>query len=534
MNFPIDHDCNLVAKATALYVQSLPTFASSDASTLNAGDRSHLPGNTEPVRPLFVLVSGPPGSGKSTIAGQIAPLLELPLLAKDTIKESIADVLDVNDVDLSRQVGQASIAVMFALARESPVGAVLDCNLRRTRAVGDVAGLPGDVVELFCRCDWALAQQRYRERTPSRHAVHLDGARSDDDLWNSDVTEPVGGDWPVIEIDTTTPQRAEIVVRRVRECRARESPARDHPLLVFTAPPRLQELARRAGIRLEAAEANYTGWSKLVVLAGDVALWTPRDHTQVEAFERELRALELVGAAGIAGVPTVHRVIDDENIRPYPIAVGDRLPGVPLVDRIETMSSADLFALGEQLGRRVARWHALPPFTALERRDGLEVIGRVSAEIARTRSEHAETAIAMDRSRALDPVLVHGDLHEGQILVDANDPTRITGILDWQTARIDHPFVEFGLGEWGTALWRAHRRVFPELRRRAWSAYAAARGLDEGLALIFEWFHAASHAARLLGARPFPVEHNPDVTGTAADAVADVRSTLQQLAARRT
>ncbi len=40
-------------------------------------------------------------------------------------------------------------------------------------------------------------------------------------------------------------------------------------------------------------------------------------------------------------------------------------------------------------------------------------------------------------------------------------PHRLTGILDWQTARVDHPFVEFDLGEWGTALWRGHRVHLP-------------------------------------------------------------------------
>ena len=73
------------------------------------------------------------------------------------------------------------------------------------------------------------------------------------------------------------------------------------------------------------------------------------------------------------------------------------------------------------------------------------------------------------------PVLVHGDIHEDQLLADGE---RLTGILDWETARIDHPFWDFDLGEWGTGLWRRRRRDFSALWARGWRAYALARGLD--------------------------------------------------------
>jgi predicted kinase len=37
----------------------------------------------------FVVVSGPPASGKTTLAVAIAPALGLPLIAKDTIKQAL-------------------------------------------------------------------------------------------------------------------------------------------------------------------------------------------------------------------------------------------------------------------------------------------------------------------------------------------------------------------------------------------------------------------------------------------------------------
>lgn len=50
-------------------------------------------------RPLFVAVSGPPASGKSTLAPPLARRMALPLVAKDTIKDALMSVLAAPDVD---------------------------------------------------------------------------------------------------------------------------------------------------------------------------------------------------------------------------------------------------------------------------------------------------------------------------------------------------------------------------------------------------------------------------------------------------
>jgi adenylate kinase family enzyme len=45
------------------------------------------------TRPLAVLVNALPGAGKTTLARTLSHHLELPLLSKDIIKETLADVL---------------------------------------------------------------------------------------------------------------------------------------------------------------------------------------------------------------------------------------------------------------------------------------------------------------------------------------------------------------------------------------------------------------------------------------------------------
>lgn len=152
----------------------------------------------------FVVVSGGPGSGKSTLAPVLAERLGLPLIAKDTIKEAMMTVLPVPDVDASREIGRAAVAAVYALARANG-GGVLDSVWHRSRALIDLAALPGRIVEVCCRCDRAVVEERYRRRGRDRVAGHFSSARTSAELWSTETTEPVAGGWPVIDVDTTGP-----------------------------------------------------------------------------------------------------------------------------------------------------------------------------------------------------------------------------------------------------------------------------------------------------------------------------------------
>ena len=165
-----------------------------------AGDNALV---TDRLRPgVFVIVSGPPASGKTTLSRAIAPALGLPLIAKDTIKQALMTVLPVPDVAASRVVGRASVAALLAVAAESG-GAVVESVWHRSHAVDDLRRLPGAVAEVFCRCDPVVAAERYAARAGTRDAGHFDASRVTGELWNDEVARPVDGGWPVIEVDTT-------------------------------------------------------------------------------------------------------------------------------------------------------------------------------------------------------------------------------------------------------------------------------------------------------------------------------------------
>lgn len=112
---------------------------------------------------LFVLVGGWPGSGKSTLARALAAELRLPLLAKDEIKEAVADELGRPDtVAASQRLGRAAVLVMLRIAATCP-GAVMDSTwFEYTRSL--VTALPGRLVEVRCVVSVEVARARYDVR----------------------------------------------------------------------------------------------------------------------------------------------------------------------------------------------------------------------------------------------------------------------------------------------------------------------------------------------------------------------------------
>jgi predicted kinase len=132
--------------------------------------------------PQLIVVAGPPASGKTTLARQLARALCLPLICKDTLKEALYDHLGAGDRAWSRQLGYAVIRGMYALAHDildAGTSLILESTFTDPRTSGElgelVAAAGARLTVVYCSADPAVLCARFNARSAGdRHPGHLD------------------------------------------------------------------------------------------------------------------------------------------------------------------------------------------------------------------------------------------------------------------------------------------------------------------------------------------------------------------------
>lgn len=163
-------------------------------------------------RPVVIIVTGSPGTGKTTLAQRLAEHFCLPLIAKDAIKEHLYDALGYGEIAWSRKLSRASIMVLYGMLESllaAGVSCVIEANFWRTLGTEDLLPLVRRYkfwpIQVVCCTDPAVLQARLRQRAISgeRHPGHHDdptGSTSPEDLERFGPLD-IGG--AVIGLDTT-------------------------------------------------------------------------------------------------------------------------------------------------------------------------------------------------------------------------------------------------------------------------------------------------------------------------------------------
>ncbi len=175
------------------------------------------------TRPSLLLVTGAPGSGKTTLATYLAHTLSRVRLSRDDFKEQLWDAWK-EEPELLAQVPRAHWGLYYAALGtllEAGVDVVAEGSVHRVLGVSEVERLRAiaDVRLIHCQTPRLVSHARFQHRaTPARHPAHQDSPivldlQTNPERW-AHFEEPPPVMCPVLCVTTThgyTPSLIEIL-----------------------------------------------------------------------------------------------------------------------------------------------------------------------------------------------------------------------------------------------------------------------------------------------------------------------------------
>ncbi|MCE7743434.1 MAG: aminoglycoside phosphotransferase family protein [Candidatus Heimdallarchaeota archaeon] len=286
-----------------------------------------------------------------------------------------------------------------------------------------------------------------------------------------------------------------------------------------------EKFCKRFHIDSKEIKTNFDGWRKLILYTEERVFLFPRDPRGVEWLDTEISAYEFLNDYANLPIPKFIDRIKDKEISFYEFAEVSRLKGMPYSKLEDKIDIQEVTKMQLNLANLFALWHNIPvqklPQKIIQRdifdpnlyEFEIKLLNPATTKVAsdfayQKIQEYAklhqikhpslwDESIRKKWGRiiqeivSLDDVLLHGDIHEDQILVHSEENLEITGILDWETVWVGNPIWEFNFFEWGFGIWKWWDS-FLDIRKIIWKEYQKKRNLKlitvEGLSLIYTIF----------------------------------------------